>query len=163
MLKPLLSSTTGIVLSDAVQAELQASHLYKHLANQMQRAGYFGAAKYFTKESAEELTHYQKLADYFNDRGSVAKLPDVAALNDTVSDLESAITKAYEIEVDLGNQYAKWYSTIQASDPTTAQFLLQFLEIQRVSIGEYADWLSRISLAKGQPSALLLIDQELGD
>ena len=163
MIKVLISSTAGIILADAVQSELRVSHLYKHISNQMQRVGYFGAAKHFAKESAEELEHYQKIADYLNDRGSVAKLPEIEAFGDSITDLEAALTKAYEEEIALGDRYAKWYSTLLASDPITAQFLLQFLEIQRLSIGDYADWLSRIALAKGDASALLIIDKELGD
>lgn len=163
MLKPLLSHTAEIILSEAVQAELRVSHLYKHLSNQMRRVGYFGAGKHFANESAEELTHYQKLADYMNDRGSVAKLPELEAFEDSVADLEAAMSKAYGEEISLGDRYAKWYSTLITADPITAQFLLQFLEIQRLSSGEYADWLSRISLAKGDAAALLIIDKELGD
>ena len=44
----------------------------------------------------------------------------------------------------------------------TAHFLLQFLEIQRKSIGEYGDWLSRLELAGDDKCAILIIDKELG-
>jgi ferritin len=44
----------------------------------------------------------------------------------------------------------------------TAQFLLQFLEIQRKSIGEYGDLLARLQIADDNAAALLMIDNELG-
>jgi ferritin len=129
----------------------------------MQRAGYLGTAKWFAAESSDELGHYQKIADYLNDRGSVATLPAIEAFDETISELKAAISKAFKEEVNLGERYAKWYSTLVTADPTTAQFLLQFLEIQRTSAGEYGDWFSRINLANNDPAALLLIDRELGE
>jgi ferritin len=158
-----LPHATLQILSDAVQAELRVSHLYKHIANQMQRIGYFGAAKWFKQESKDELKHYQLHADYLNDRGGVATLPAIEAFDDTITDLKAAIVRAKTEEESLGDKYAKWFSTLVTADPMTAQFLLQFLEIQRVSAGEYGDWLSRITLANGDPAALLQIDRELGE
>jgi ferritin len=163
MIKNFLSNATRLALQEAIRSELYASALYKHLANQCQRLGYFGAAKYFLKESADELTHYQRLADYMNDRGDVAKIPTVAGPTDSIADLKAALLAGYNAEVDLGAKYAKWYTGIHPNDPLTAQFLLQYLEIQRTSIGEYGDWISRMNLAKDDPSAILLIDQELGE
>jgi ferritin len=163
MLTNLLDHATTQILDDAIHSELSASHLYKHIANQCQRAGLFGAAKFFLKESADELTHYQKLADYFNDRGGVATMPALQAEADPITDLETALSTAYDTEVALGTDYSSWYATLCMKDPMTAQFLLQFLEIQRLSIGEYGDLLSRLELAKGSKSAILMLDKELGD
>lgn len=159
----LLPHTTAQILAEAVHAELRVAHLYKHIANQMQRVGYFGASKWFRAESAEELEHYQKLVDYLNDRGSVATLPALEVFEDTIPDLKTAITRAYGEENALGDRYAKWFATLVTADPIAAHFLLQFLEIQRTSTGEYGDWLSRITLANGDPAALLQIDRELGE
>ena len=162
MLKSLLSNLAEQVLQDAVHAELTASHTYKHIANQCQRLGLLGTAKYFLKESSEELEHYQGIADYVNDRGSVAIIPALEAAAERIADLESALTTAYNFEVNLGADYSRWYSSLLASDPTTAQFLLQYLEIQRKSVGEYGDLLSRFELARGDKAAVLLMDKELG-
>lgn len=162
MLKNLLGHATETILLEAVHAELYASNLYKHLANQCQRVGLLGAAKFFLNESDEELKHYQKLANYFNDRGSVSSVPGVEAFENPIRSLQEAFTLAYDTEVNLNTRYAKWYSTVLPYDPTTAQFLLQFLEIQRGSIGELGDFLSRIQLAGNDGAAILLLDKELG-
>lgn len=158
----LLAPATEIILEEAIFQELHVSNTYKHVANQLQRLGFFGGAKHFLKESSEELGHYQRIADYINDRGSVAFVPDIPAIQDTVSTLRDALMLAYSKEVELGKLYEKWYSTLISSDVTTAQFLLQYLEIQRASIGEYGDLVSRLDLAGDDRGAVLLIDQELG-
>ena len=52
MAKSLLSAEIKILLEKALASELHVSNLYKHIANQLQRLGYFGAQSYYLKESA---------------------------------------------------------------------------------------------------------------
>jgi ferritin len=95
----LLDKPTEDILNRAVHSELYASHLYKHVANQMQRAGFFGAQKFFAKEASTELEHYQLIADYMNDRGAMAKVPALEACTDVASNVVDAIELGYETEV----------------------------------------------------------------
>lgn len=148
------------MLDDAVQSELYASNLYKSVANQLQRIGYFGAAKYFLGESVDELAHYQRHADYRNDRGSIAAIPAIEAIGDSVTSLKDAIEIAYETELQLGKDYERWYKGC-ADDVTTQQFLLFFLEEQRTSIGKYGDLLARLARAGTNEAALFSIDEDL--
>lgn len=161
MLKNLLSKSNEAALNEAVQAELYASHLYRHLANQLQRIGYFGAQKHFASESADELEHYQKIADFMNDMGSVAKVPMLEAITDKVASLQDALEIAYDTELQLGQDYERWFKAV-ADQPMVQQFILQFLGIQRTSIGEYGDLLTRLARAGQNEAGVLLIDQEMG-
>jgi ferritin len=155
----LLDKATEDMLNKAVQSELYASHLYRHVANQLQRIGYFGAQKFFAGESADELTHYQKIADYMNDRGTSAKVPALEACTETVSGLIDSLELGYETELQLMRDYEKWYRECKCV--TTQQFLLQFLETQRKSVGEYGDLLARAGLVNNDKCGLMIIDQEL--
>ena len=159
--KMIISPELKNALDDAVHSELYASNLYKHVANQLQRIGYFGAQKFFLKESADELEHYQRHVDFQNDVGTVAKVPMIEAMNESIKTLSDAIELGYETELELYNDYKRWYD--QASgDPVVQQFLLQFLEIQRTSVGEYGDLLARVQVVDQDKAGMLLIDQELG-
>jgi ferritin len=159
--KMIISQECKDMLDDAVHSELYASNLYKHIANEVQRLGYLGTAKFFLKESKDELKHYQLHADFQNDVGTVAKVPMIESMDEPIKTLSDAIETGYETELQLYNDYKKWYG--QASDdPVVQQFLLQFLEIQRTSVGEYGDLLARIQLVDGDKAGMLLIDQELG-
>jgi len=162
MLKNLLSKQAEAMLNEAVQAELYASHLYHHLANQLQRIGYFGAQKWFSSEAADELQHYQKLADLMNAMGSVAKVPMLEAITEKVASLRDALEIAYETELQLGQDYERWFNGC-ADAPLVQQALLQFLDIQRHSIGEYGDRLTRLDRAGDNEAAILIIDKELGE
>lgn len=161
MTRNFLKPETEAMLNKAVHSELYASNLYKHLSNQMQRMGFFGAQKFFASESADELTHYQRLADYMNDRGTAAEVPMVEAMKDKVAGLYDAIELAFDTEVQLMEDYSKWYEACECV--ITKQFLLQFLEIQRLSVGEYGDLLSRLDIAGDDNCALLIVDKELGE
>lgn len=157
----LLKKETESVLNRAVAAELYASHLYKHLANQMQRMGYFGAQKFFASESSDELEHYQKIADFMNDSGSMAQTPSLPACNESISSLRDAIELAYETELQLANDYESWYKS--CSSVITQQFLLQFLEKQRKAVGEYGDIISRLDRVGSDECGILIIDKELSE
>jgi len=159
--KMIISQECKDMLDDAVHSELYASNLYKHIANELQRIGYFGTSKFFLKESADELEHYQRHVEFQNDVGTVAKVPMIESMDEPIKTLSDAIETGYETELQLYNDYKKWYG--QASDdPVVQQFLLQFLEIQRTSVGEYGDLLARIQLVDQDKAGMLLIDQELG-
>lgn len=155
-----LKHDTQAMLNKAVHSEIFASNLYKHLSNHMQRMGFFGAQKFFAGESADELTHYQKLADYMNDRGSMASIPAIEAMNDKPEGLVDAFEIAFDTEVQLMEDYSKWYEECKCV--ITKQFLLQFLETQRKSVGEYGDLLARLALIGDDKCGLIIIDQELG-
>ena len=158
--KSLLSKSVEAMLNEAVHAELYASNMYRHLAVQMQRVGYFGAHKHFSAAASEELEHFEKLADYLNDRGTVAKIPALEAIADKVASLGDALDAALEAELDLERNYVRWYKGCECE--ITKQFLLGFLEEQRKAVGEYGDLIARLDRAGDNEAAILLIDQELG-
>ena len=82
-------------------------------------------------------------------------------MNEPIKSFSDAIELGYETELELYENYKDWYE--QASgDPVVQQFLLQFLELQRTSVGEYGDLLARIQLVDQDKAGMLLIDQELG-
>lgn len=159
----MLTKTMLKNLNDAIHSELFASNLYKHVANQLQRLGYFGAQKFFLSESSDELGHYQKIVDYINDRGLVATVPQIEMQEEKVTSLRDALAIGFETEKTLSEDYSEWFKQAFAEDVVTAQFFLQFIEHQRKSVGEYGDLLARLDRAGANEAALLIIDKELGE
>lgn len=159
--KDLLSSEVKKWLQKSLESELYASRLYQHIANNLQRLGYFGGQKHYLSESADELKHYQILVDFYNDMGSVAPTPKVDAITDSVMSLSDAISLQYEAELDLLKQYEEFYDMVEEKDCITAQFLLQFIEIQRKSVGDAGDLLAVCKIATDNKE-LLFFDKQLG-
>ena len=163
VIKNLLSADTKKLLQKSIESELYASNLYKHIANQLQRLGYFGAQSYYAKESADELTHYQILVDYINDMGDVANVPSIPAISVKIESIEDALSAQYKAEYDLLQQYEEFYDKVEEKDCITAQFLLQFLEIQRKSVGEVGDLASRYNRCGKNEAAILEFDEYLSE
>jgi len=162
LVKSLLSASMKKGLQDAVEAELYQSNLWKHIANRLQRAGLFGGQKYFLAESADELVHYQKFADFINDMGDCASIPKIDSPVDKIEDLGDALDVAYTTELDVYNQYKDFYDKAIKEDSVVAQFLLKFIEIQRKAVGDYGDLLARYKIAE-QTKEILEFDKYLSE
>jgi len=159
--KSLLSANMKKWLQKSIESELYASNFYKHLANQLQRLGYFGSQAFYLNESADELKHYQIIVEFMNDMGDVAEVPKVDAIKDKVGSIGDSLELAYEIEMDLYEQYKEFYKIAEDEDCAVGQFLLQFIEIQRLAIGEYGDLISKYKVAE-ETKEILFFDKAMG-
>jgi ferritin len=162
LVKSLLNASMKKGLQDAVEAELYQSNLWKHIANRLQRAGLFGGQKYFLAESADELVHYQMFADFINDMGDCASIPKIDSPVDKIENLGDALDVAYTTELDVYNQYKDFYDKAIKEDSVVAQFMLQFIEIQRKAVGDYGDLLARYKIAE-QTKEILEFDEYLSE
>lgn len=159
--KNLLSPSMKKGLQKAIYAELYQSNLWKHIANHLQRLGYFGGQKYFLAESAEELTHYQVFVDFINDMGDVADVPKIDAIEDEIDSIATALQVAYDMELDVYNQYKKLYKEAEEEDCAVSIFLQQFVTIQLKAVGTYGDLISRYNRCGTNEAAILEFDRYL--
>jgi len=162
MSKNLLTAELTDQLQKAIASELYASHLYKHIANQMQYYGFFGAQKFWLKESADELTHYQIHVDFMNDMGAVAMLPAIQPIKETIDNIGSALELAYTTEYNLLMQYKEFYKIAEEQDCIVDVYLHQFIEKQYKAVGEYGDLLARYTRCGSNEAAILEFDNYLG-
>ncbi len=158
--KSLLSAKMKNGLQKSIEVELYQSNLWKHLANNLQRLGYFGSQKYFLGESDEELGHYQIIVDFINDMGDVADVPKIDAIKEKIQSIGDALDIGYQTEIDVYNQYKDFYQEAEDEDIVVAQFLLQFIEIQRKAVGHYGDLLAKYKIAE-ETKELLEFDQHI--
>jgi ferritin len=160
MVQSLLKSEIKAWFVKSGASELYAHLLYQNIANQLQRLGLFGAQKYFLKESEDEIKHYNILVGFVNDMSDVLSVPAVPEMKDKVMNLKDALEIAYETELELMRQYQKFYEEAEDKygDCVTATFLVEFLQIQRKSVGSYSDLLIRLSLG----GDLYAFDKEMG-
>lgn len=81
--------------------------------------------------------------------GGILDMPAVEACTDKVSNIGDALQIYYDTEYDLMEQYREFYEKAEddMEDCITSTFLLQFLDIQRKSVGEAGDLLSKYEQA----------------
>ena len=149
------------MITKAMQNELTASLTYRQFAAVMKRAGYFGAAAFFNKESRDEMTHYVKWEDFANDCGYLAEVPDLTSDYAKPAGLREAAQAAYEMERDLLDFYCEQLAL--ADNHVLHPVLLAFIDVQRLAVGEYGDLLSTLDRAKDDPAALLMVDKQMGE
>lgn len=97
-----------------------------------------------------------------NDMGDIADMPAIEAIKDKVNSIGDALEIAYETELDVYNFYKKMYQDVERQDVSVAQFLLQFIEIQRKAVGAYGDLLAKYKIAE-ETKEILEFDQHIND
>lgn len=151
-------------LDDLAKLELFNSYLYHQLSATCQALGYFGASKKYNAEALDEITHYQAVVDFINQRGGLVAPQPISTPVFEYNTLGDTLNSAYDQEVLTENAYKELGSlALSVGDHTTYQFVHEVLEHQSESVGEYADLIARYNLTQNDPSAILLIDQELGN
>ena len=64
--------------------------------------------------------------------------------------------------MDVYKQYKDFYKKAEDEDVSVAQYLLQFVEIQRKAVGHYGDLLAKYKIAEATKE-LLEFDQHIQD
>lgn len=159
MKKSLLSAPDRKKLNELVERELYAHNMYKYFSTCMQKHGYFGAQTYFLHESEEELKHWKMVADFMNDMGDEAEMPAIKKIDLSNENLIDLFNMAYEVEYDLLELYSD--ACMETKSAAVKQFLLEMVEIQRKSVGEYGDLIARLEIIGSEKSGLLTFDNEL--
>ena len=121
-----------------------------------------GFSSFFINESSDEMEHSYKFANYLIARGQRVKLQELPAPIQEWNSIEELISYAFKMESDLTTSIQQLYSIAErCSDIRTSVFLDPFVEKQISSEDEFANLLGKVKFASEQPSALLIIDQDL--
>jgi len=157
-----LSPEVVNLLLPRLKDEFNAFYFYRSATNWCQNAGFFKAAKFFAKESEDELTHAKKIEDYLVDWNVIPALP-VIAQPIVFSGLYDIITKAYGIEYELYEAYEDTSSKIfKTGDLCVFDFLQFYRQTQKESVAEYSD---KLNLLEGTETKdkfqLLMLEKKL--
>lgn len=144
---PLIEPKIKEWIVKSMESEMYASMLYRYIANQLQRLGYFGSQKYYLAESADELIHYQILCGFLNDMGCDIPSVAVPAINNPITGIGDALDLQYNAELQLMRQYEAFYAeAVSLEDFVTSTFIIKFLKIQRKSVGVAGDLIARLNI-----------------
>lgn len=134
------------MLFDRINDEYTAHYFYRNVSNYCENVGFTNAAKFFKKESDDELVHARGLEDYLVGWNIQPELKPLKS-PEKVSGLPDAIKKSYEIEYALYEEYESISKKIfQKDDLCTFDFLKEYRTIQRTSVAEYATLLNKLEL-----------------
>ena len=121
-----------------------------------------GFASFFKKESLSEQEHGYNFAKYLIARGQNVLLDEIVKPIQIWESVEEIISLSFQMEADVTTSVQQIYSMAERSDDTrTTVFLDPVIDEQIKSEDEMAYLLGKVRFANNDPSALLIIDNEL--
>lgn len=150
------------LVNNLIQIEHVSSTLYLAMAAYMDRKNFIGMARWLRLQSEEERTHMLTLIDYLSGKDGVVELSDIPAQPSNFGTPLETFQRVFEHEQFVTNSYRQAYDYIKQVDPQTTVIVQDFLREQIDEEAQSLTIVERLKLAENNPSALLLIDQELG-
>lgn len=159
----MLTENMQKALNDQVKWELWSSYLYLSMASYFEDLGLSGFANWMKVQEQEEKFHATKFYNYTIERGGrillqTLEAPEntwaspLAAFQDTLRH-EQGVTARINALMDLA---------IAEKDHATTSYLKWFIDEQVEEEASVQDAINKLKLVEGNPSALYLLDKELG-
>jgi len=142
--------------------ERNASVQYYAISLWFQERDLNGFSSFFLRESKDEMSHACNFSDYLIARGQRVELSQLEKPTQSWVDIKDVISYAFNMEADLTSSLQQLYSLAERSlDSRTSVFLDPIMETQIKSEDEFAHILGQVKFSSEQPSAILIIDNEL--
>ena len=121
-----------------------------------------GFSTFFLNESKEEMEHAYNFSDYLIARGQRVELHELDKPVQNWQSIVDLFSYSFAMEADLSTSIQQLYSMAERSfDSRTSVFLDPIMETQIKSEDEFAHILGQVKFSADQPSAILIIDNEL--
>ena len=150
-------------INKQLNAELYSSYLYLSMGAYFESVDLSGFSNWMRVQAQEELTHAMKFYDYLVTRGARVTLTEIEA---PPTDWESALAvfdhvyKHEQLVTGLINKLVDL--AISLSDHATNNFLQWYVAEQVEEEESASGVLQKVKLAGDDTSAILMLDQELG-
>ncbi|GAM16712.1 ferritin [Mesobacillus selenatarsenatis] len=150
------------LFNDLIQLEHVSSTLYLAMSAYMAKKNFTGIAHWLRLQSEEERTHMLTLVDFVVDRDGTVQINSMPAQPKDFGTPLETFQKVMAHEQYVTNTYRQAYNYVNSVDPQAALIIQDFLREQIDEEAQAKTIIDRLKLAENNPSALLLIDQELG-
>lgn len=138
-----LSNDVVNLLLERLADEFTAFYFYRAASNWCKNVGFFKAATFFANESDSEMKHAKGIEDYLVDWNIIPALAPIAKPPVEFKGLSDVISKSYEIEYDLYEEYEDTSMKIfKIGDLCVFDFLQEYRKIQKDSVAEYSDMIN---------------------
>ncbi len=159
----MISTTMQVAINQQIAHEFYSSYLYLAMSAYFETLSLPGFARWMRLQSDEEREHAMKFYDYLNDRGGAVEL---AALAQPPGEFQSPLDvfqQALEHERSVTNLIHQLNALALKEDDYATQAHLQWFITEQVEEEKNASQvIEQLKMTGGQPSALFLLDRELG-
>lgn len=150
-------------INKQIHHELQSAYTYLAMAAHFENEGFDGFAHWMEVQHSEEMTHAMKLFRYVHERGARVKLLALAAPQVRQGKPIAVFEQALETEKANTAAIHELYSIAnELKDYATVSHLKWFLDEQVEEENSIETILAHMRIAGEDPSAMLLLNQQLG-
>ncbi|KGM45088.1 ferritin [Neobacillus niacini] len=150
------------LFNSLIQIEHVSTTLYLAMSAYLGRLNFTGMAHWLRLQSEEERTHMLRLIDFVVDRDGTVQLNNLPAQPSNFGTPLETFQKVLAHEQFVTNSYRQAFNYVSQVDPQAAVIIQDFLREQIDEEAQAKTIIDRLRLAENNPSALLLLDQELG-
>lgn len=150
------------LFNNLIQVEHVSSTLYLAMSAYLGRLNYTGMANWLRLQSEEERTHMLKLIDYVVNKDGTVTLASIPAQPSDFGTPLETFQRVLSHEQMVTNSYRQAFNYVSQVDPQASVIIQDFLREQIDEEAQSLTIVNRLNLAGNNPSALLLLDQELG-
>ena len=160
----MLNKAVQSAINDQIKEEFYSAYLYLAMSAYCETINLPGFAHWMRVQYQEELVHALKFFDFVNDReGSV----ELHAIEQPPSEFQSPLDifqQSLEHERKISSLIHKLYELAVREKDYPTQTLLQWFITEQVEEEKNAGQIvEQLKMAGGQPAALLLLDNVLGE
>lgn len=160
----------GMQLSDKLESafnaqitlELEASHVYRQLAIEVERIDLPGMAAWLRHQADEEIVHANKFIDHVAARDNHPVIGGINAPEVTVTSALEAFTSALQHERRVSESIRELYRAAEADGDLDSRPLLNFfIEEQIEEEATVSEIVGRLEMIRDDGPGLLRLDAEL--
>ena len=160
----MLSKKIESALNKQINHEISAAYNYLAMAGHFERGNLTGFSNWMLQQRNEELEHAMKLYQYLLDRGGKLELSAIPKPQGSFGSIRAVFQKALEQEKINTKAIHSLYSLAAKENDYTTQSQLQWFLDEQVEEEKIMDEvIALLDLAKGEKSAPLVLNQQLGE
>ena len=151
-------------LNQQINLEFYSSNLYLQMSSWCSSKGMDGCATFLKAHATEEMRHMQRLFDYVNECGSIAKLGEIKSPPTEFDSLVSIFEQTYEHETFVTQSINELVHTaFEHKDYSTFNFLQWYVAEQHEEEKIFKGILDKINIIGIEGRGMYHIDQVIGD
>lgn len=159
----MISTTMQAAINQQIAHEFYSSYLYLAMSAYFETLSLPGFARWMRLQSDEEREHAMKFYDYLNDRGGAVELGALAQPPGEFQSPLDVFQQALEHERKVTSLIHQLNALALKEDDYATQAQLQWFITEQVEEEKNASQvIEQLKMTGGQPSALFVLDRELG-
>ena len=149
-------------LNEQINLEFYSSNLYLQMSAWCTWRGYEGCAEFLREHAAEEMQHMDRLLNYVNETGALAKLGTIEAPPTEYDTLRKVFEQTYEHEVFITKKINELaHAAFSVQDYSTFNFLQWYVAEQHEEETLFKGILDKFDLVGTDGQGLYMVDREV--